>query len=1307
MRKGVLRLIPAFFLASIFLALVFLTSSASPATDQQPPLPVCFWSDQGPLPATRPLPLTAAGLEQAEGLMTMLLAGPTSQEQAQGAWSAIPRGTALRGVEVQPGGAVTVLLEVPPEALHGLTHAAFEIIVEQIARTLEPLEWRDLRIQTWDPVAGEFVPLSSFLPDVHVPRKETVLSGEEEVGPSLAHAGQPPAPGQGQPQGALSGKTVYVSAGHGWQWNDSSWRTQRPVYQGFIEDHNNAEAVNQYLLQYLWNAGAQVWPVRERDMNAAEEIVNDDDGVGYAETGTWTTGGSSGYDPDVPGTYRWAETATGSPTASATWTATLPTDGRYAVYVWYRPGSNRAPDARYTVHHAGGETVVTIDQQHHGFTWHYIGSYGFHGGEVATVTLDNLSSQAGRVVVADAVRFGGGVFDDLTGIETTATEPPDKPWWEVATFYYAQRMGMNLPDNDVVARPLYARWEHAGSGDDAVYISWHTNGCVGTTRGTETYAHSSGGLPRTEGSLELRHAVHTELVHDIRAGWDPLWTDRGEKTKNLGELRLLWDEDENNRMPGALVEIAYHDNPDDAAALKEPAFQLLAARAIYQGIVKYFEQRDSIDLTLLPEPPAHLAVQNVGGGRVQIAWHPSPTDTTDLVGDAASGYRVYTSTDGLGWSDGVAVTGTTACTLTGLVQGQLLFVRVTATNDGGESFPTETLAARSPGAGGEAKVLLVNGFDRLNGSMLVLDQDPVEGDNLRMFLDRMNSYDYVVQHGMAITYPFDSASNEAVQDGLVGLDDYGVVDWVLGEESTSEETLNGTEQALLSSFLEGGGGLFISGAEIGWDLDYLGSSHDRAFYTTTLRAAYAGDDAGTYQVTPTVGSIFDGLGYFRFDASYDADYPDQLSAVSGSTPTLTYSGGLGGTAAVQYAEDAASCPRLVYFGFPFETIEASRRPAVMAQVMGFLMPCLPQYPSTRIETPAHLSAHNVAPPFAGTAAPGTGGAALERVEVQVQAPDGNYWDESNWQALPTWITATGTGVWSYTLPALGADGDYTLRARAWTTDAISDTSPAEAAFTYDTVSPTATSLITPTGGVTIAAIAGVALAWQPVTDTGSSLAYALDLDGQTYTTTQTAYTTTGYLAEKTYTWGVQVLDAAGNSSGWVTDTFAVRQYSSYLPLAARNLGGVETCTDVVANGGFEAEGGWVFNHLATTVTAPVHSGASGARVGIPPGEPNEYTYSSVMQQVALPAGSEATLRAWVYTIGGDSNDGNYVTLYDQFGTPHYLDSWPPDTMGWEQRAYDLTPYLGQAVTFYVGTKNNGSGDTALMYIDDVTLEVCP
>jgi hypothetical protein len=688
---------------------------------------------------------------------------------------------------------------------------------------------------------------------------------------------------------------------------------------------------------------------------------------------------------------------------------------------------------------------VTVDQRHHGFTWHYIGTYGFRAGEEARVTLTNRSSAAGQVVVADAVRFGGGTFDDLTGIETDAPYPPDKPWWEVAAFYHTQRMGVDPDDypdfNDVIARPIYARWEHAGTGDDAVYVSWHTNGFNGyqqVVSGTISYIYNGEVITRpvTPGSARLRDAIHAELVHDVRAGWDPGWVDLGRRSANFGELRELWDEDAGVRMPGALIEIAFHDHPDDTDALKEPKFEMLVARAVYQGIVKYFERRDGGDFTLLPEPPTHLAVQNVGGGRVKVSWRASPVDTVGLAGDAATGYRIYTSADGLGWSDGVDVGATTRHTLDGLSDGELLFVRVTATNDGGESFPTETLGAR---VGDDVAVLLVSGFDRLNRTMLVPETDPVEGYNMRLFLDQMNRYDYVVQHGEVVDYPFDSASNEAVADGRIYLGAYALVDWILGEESAPDRTLDATERAQLTDFLQGGGALFLSGTELGWHLDEQGA--DRDFYNQVLRADYAGDDAGTYQVAPASGAIFGGLAPFRFDAPgmYDADYPDRLAPVNGSVAALVYQGGAGGTAGIQYAD---GCQRLVYFGFPFETIRPNQRPGVMGRVLGFLDECL-MLPRTTILSPVDGQWVRESPALTGVA---WGAYAVEEVEVAVcRQADGSCWDGTRWVGGVVWLEAAGTTNWTYSPPPL-EPGGYVAQARARDIQGKVDGVPAAVSF---------------------------------------------------------------------------------------------------------------------------------------------------------------------------------------------------------------------------------------------------------------------
>jgi len=1308
---------------------------------------VCFYQNGYPVCVER------AGLDATtepaavtpEALLVALLTGPSLDERAQGLDSALPPDTRLVGVKTN-GQAITVQLAFPEGYLTGdegrrtedeearlfasrlpaLSGAegsplAAEAIVEQIIQTLFPLGYRDFHVLAQDPLAPDaFRPLSAYLPPITIPPK---ASNPQSPIPNT----QPPVESHGRPQGALSGKTVYVSAGHGWQYT-SGWRTQRPPYPDattgyygpIIEDHNNAEVVNQYLLRYLWNAGADVWTARERDLHSFESIVDNADAL---VSGVWQTT-AGGYPPN----YLWTAT-TLSAAAAVTWTSDpVAADGAYALYVWTIPGPDRAPDAHYTVYHAGGSAELTVDQRHHGHTWRYVGSFPVRAGETLTVVLDNRSTTPGAVVTADAIRLGGGWFDNtdlwpIGAVKTEATDAPNKPWFEAAAYYSVQRLGVD-PDNyayfnDVIARPLWARWEHANTGDDALYISWHTNGYNGhneTVWGTVSYIHS---YQAVDGSAALRHAVHSELINDARAGWDPAWRDLGEGSGDFGELRELWDDEPTNAIPGVLLEVAYHDHVGDTNALKDPRFAMLSARAVYQSIVKYYESRDGVDLTLLPEPPTHLTVRNNGLGQVTARWRPSPVDAIGLVGDAAESYCVYTSPDGLGWDNGMPVTGA-SYTLSGLQANQLIFVRVTAVNAGGESFPTPVLAARV-GPEGVGRVLLVDGFDRIDRHGLIIENDPVEGTNARMFIDQINRYDYAIAHGAAMALPFDSALNEAVADGDLSLALYNIVDWFVGEESSVDHTFDSAEQAALSAYLEGGGGLFVSGAEIGWDLVYLDNGPD--FHRAYLGADYAGDDAGTYWTTPTEDGIFDELGTIVFDASYDADYPDQLTPLD-SIAALNYVGGNGGVAAVQY--DAGNCRRVVYLGFPFETIEAAQRADVMERVINYLSAdgCLSIAPQTAITTPLNGAAFSSAPDFGGTAG---GTAPIEQVEVQIVAPDGRYWDGHAWVTPTQWLAAAGAAAWSYPLPpavlsgtssiTMLEQGEYRLWARAWDSTALSDTTPAFSSFIYDTLSPTTPTLIAPADGVTLTG-ASIAFRWMgPLSDTGSTLAYHLQIDDQHITQTHTQFTHTQFTHIQStlpHIWRVHAFDAAGNRSPWTPEwTFFVEQNSVYLPIILKGLAPNESpvCANVMVNGGFESEAGWSINATpipAAYSTAQVHSGTRSMRLGLVPPADGVFSFSSVDQTIPLPAGVSATLIFWLYPINENTDDGDlqYLGLYDKEGTWTTLWSGQLNTQSWTSLQIDLTPYLGQVVNLRFSVKNDGDDDTTALYLDDVRLEVC-
>jgi len=428
------------------------------------------------------------------------------------------------------GDSIAVCLEVPIDDLASDGWLGMERIEESVRNVLVTLTWRSLSVQALDVESGTCRPLSDFAPTTQ-PDQVRPEAKLERADLMAALAAQPPALNVDAAvsyPASLAGKIIYISAGHGWFWNGSAWRTQRVPYQSFIEDHNNAEAVTQYLFPYLENAGATVMPVRERDWSASAAVADNDAGVpGYVETGSWFTGSSgAGY---ADGTYRAAGGTSGPVSATATWTLSVPAPGNHAVYAWVFPGPNRVPDAHYTIYHAGGSTEVLLDQRIFPNTWRYLGTFPFYA-DGATVVLDNLTHAPPQTyayaVIADAIRIGGGTFDSLLGIPALTTLPVDpeeptplpseapyEPWWETSTFYWSQHVGLDPYEwsyfNDVVARPMMARWYQRAAGTDAltsaVYISWHTNGCDGSIRGTESYVHmGTGKNPRTDGSLNYK-----------------------------------------------------------------------------------------------------------------------------------------------------------------------------------------------------------------------------------------------------------------------------------------------------------------------------------------------------------------------------------------------------------------------------------------------------------------------------------------------------------------------------------------------------------------------------------------------------------------------------------------------------------------------------------------------------------------------------------------------------------------------------------------------------------------------------------
>ncbi|KFE64901.1 hypothetical protein DB31_1919 [Hyalangium minutum] len=718
--------------------------------------------------------------------------------------------------------------------------------------------------------------------------------------------------------GALSGKTVYLSPGHGFFRSAplARWATQRDNTNDIVEDLVSAETLSQYLLPMLMSAGARVVPVRETDFNPRMVIVNNGDPE-YSETGTESLFSSAtvpGWGPppspmandvrpfDLGGSRLMAVSP--NPTASASWVPRIPADGSYYVYVSYAAEPSRVHDAHFVVKHAGGETHFRVDQRRHGGTWVMLGRFYFRAGqspEKGAVLALNDSTGTGTVSL-DAVRIGGG-----SGLIGDATMGPlDRPRYEECARYHVQFNGApasvfaptganglsNERTSDVSARSRFAAWDHE-DGEDAIYVAWHTNAVNATVVGTEVYVYGPNPVDGTlnftgvDGSLELGTAIRAELEKDFKAAVDPNWRVRNLRSADLGEVNPR----HNPETPAVLLEIAYHDAKADADRLKEPEFRRIAARAILQGIIKYFATKDGKTVQLPPEPPTVVAARNVTGG-VEVRWSPPATDSIDLGGYAASAYRVYQSEDGLAWDEGTEETGVSHTF--NLPEGTTRYFRVAAINQGGESFPSDTVGAR---VGTAPPALIIHAFDRLDATMDRPEDLSRFGLNspLRMILETMNDGSSVRRHGAAVAkhaVAFDSATNEAVAAGFVSLSNYRLVDWFTGRGGTGGAAPSRAEQDGLRTFVQSGGHLLFSGSNVASRLA-AGDADDQAFLAEILRAA-VGSGSSSLLVEGQPGDWLSAAMELQLDdgtrGGLAVGIPDVLAPAAGGTSVLRYTG---------------------------------------------------------------------------------------------------------------------------------------------------------------------------------------------------------------------------------------------------------------------------------------------------------------------------------------------------------------------------------------------------------------------------------
>jgi hypothetical protein len=760
-----------------------------------------------------------------------------------------------------------------------------------------------------------------------------------------------------QPQGGLSGKIVYVHAGHGYTADNlgsGAWSFQRPNLLSMIEDLGNQDQMT-FLVDYLWRAGATVVPLRPVG-HQTNEVIVDNVSSSVEWVGAWNNSSAGiyfGNPGEVP--YRFASTSP-TETAYARYRPNIAEDGYYPVYAWTRYGSDRAADQLYRVHHSGGITEVTVNHRRVGNGLVYLGTYYFDAGTDGYVDISNRSSESGRVVIADMIRFGNGMGDIDRGGGVSGLPREDEAGLYWVQWHVDRSQGIpeseyratsNDRDATVSLSPRYAEYmnrEQDGQLSDRVFVSFHSNASGG--RGTlALYNGNNDPSTATPNQFLLANTLGREVNDDMVAQngqFEHNWFNRA--TVTLDRSDIEFGEINNLRINGefdaTIVEVAFHDNQLDAELMRDPKVRDAVARATYQGIVNYFRAVDGNTTPATKAPAMVTDVQALSNteGSVTVSWQPPLANA--YAGDAATGFRIYAAAHGYGFDGGTFIAGgsTTTATLSGLDPATPYYFKIVSVNAGGES-PASELMTVLP-SGGQKQVLIVNGFDRMDRQSTPKQSFP-GGPVDRVRPLETNSRDYVVQvhsaiHAARPGVHVASTSNEAVISGAVNLSDYHTVIWISGEESTANSTFDATEQIKVEQFIAGGGNLFVTGAEIGWDLD--AQNNGRSFYRSTLKATYVADDANTYNVSAATGGIFEGLPNFSFDNGarfYNVDYPDVISPQPGAQGALNYAGGTGGAAAIQ-AQGEDGRGSLVMFGFPFETItSAERRRDVIDRVFDF------------------------------------------------------------------------------------------------------------------------------------------------------------------------------------------------------------------------------------------------------------------------------------------------------------------------------------------------------------------------------------
>ncbi len=779
----------------------------------------------------------------------------------------------------------------------------------------------------------------------------------------------------------LEGNHIALWQSHGryYRQEKDDWYWQRPRLFCTTEDLFSQTFVVPFIIPMLQNAGAVVFTPRERDYQTHEVIVDNDqphkngnylesfkriqkklkwqkaEGHGFAQ---YKTVYESCDSPFTDGTARYVPTVSSPKDEGiAQWIPNIPEEGKYAVYVTYPTCKDAVDDATYTVHHKGGTTQFKVNQQMGGGTWVYLGTFEFDEGEhnYGMVSLSNLSRHKG-VISADAVRFGGGMGNIVPEGHNGSVRPSGLPRWAEAAKYSVQWYGFpyrihtepfgdNDYNNDINARSAAINYLSGGSVTNPtredglkvpldISVAFHTDagvktddafvGSLGVYMTDFNEGKTGAGMDRYV-SRDLISMFLTNFTTDLKKyNWQvrQLWN------RNYGEARAPMP-------PACILEMLSHQNFADMRMAYDPHFKFDLSRSVYKTIVKYIATLYKRDYVIQPLPVENFSITlNEAQHTATLSW--SPVDDPLEPTAKAKEYIIYTQRGHHSFDNGIIVKGTSHTIE--LNPNIVYSFKITALNEGGESFSSETLSC-GISSNNKGTVLVVNAFSRLEGPQVIntsttcgfdLDADPgvpygaytgfcgrqryfdrskagseasdglgMSGMELEGQMMMGNTFNYPVIHGHAIlltgNHSFTSCSEQALLDGKIALSDYPIIDLIYG----TQKQFNSRTNTLVEDYYNKGGKILLSAANPG--CPSIGGT-----VTSQLSPI-------NYQLSTISGC---GLTFDIYRSmnphSYCVPSPSVLTPTDPAFAILTYANGTYAAIAQQQ--------RFVRLGFPLESI---------------------------------------------------------------------------------------------------------------------------------------------------------------------------------------------------------------------------------------------------------------------------------------------------------------------------------------------------------------------------------------------------